>query len=153
VLGLGPGRELDQLVADYGRVILGFTGPAHPGSGTRFHAALQARDRVLAVLAAQVKRHQDAGSAAPPDGLTRMLAARAPDGTALTPRQAALELHHVVLAGAIIFAELAALLLELHRHPDVGERLRAEVKSVTPSERSLPPSSGRCLTWNRWSWR
>jgi len=133
VLGLGPGPEMSRLVEDYGRVIRGFTGLPIPVPGTRFHAALQARDRVLAALAAQVQRHQDAGGASPPDGLTRMLAARAPDGTALTPQQAALELHHVVLAGAIIFAELAALLLELHRHPEVADRLRAEVTSVAPS--------------------
>jgi cytochrome P450 len=139
VLGLGPGPELSQLVADYGRVILGFTGLPIQVPGTRFHAALQARDRVLAALAAQVKRHRDAAPGAlPPDGLTRMLAARAPDGTALTPQQAALELHHVVLAGAIIFAELAALLVELHRHPDVGDRLRAEVRSVAATGEVTP---------------
>jgi len=133
VLGLEPGPEMSQLVADYGRVIRGFTGLPIPVPGTRFHAALQARDRVLAALRAQVKRHQDVKDKSVPDGLTRMLAARTADETALTPEQAALELHHVVLAGAIIFAELAALLLELHRHPEVADRLRAEVKAVTPS--------------------
>src|SRR4029453_4867250 len=79
VPGLAPGRELSQLVEDYGRVILGFTGLPIPVPRTRFHAALQARDRVLAALAAQVKRHQDAGAASPPDGLTRILAARTAD--------------------------------------------------------------------------
>src|SRR5262249_32228070 len=138
VLGLGPGPEMSQLIEDYGRGIRGFTGLPIPVPGTRFHAALQARDRVLAALAAQVKRHQESGGASPPDGLTRMLAARAPDGTALTVQQAALELHHVVLAGAIIFAELAALLLELHRHPHVGDRLRAERKAESPSGEYTP---------------
>jgi len=36
-------------------------------------------------------------------------------------------MHHFLLAGMIVYAELAATLRAFHEHPDVRERLRAEV--------------------------
>ena len=133
VLGLGPGPELESLIEDYRLVLRGFTGLPIPLPGTAFHAGLKAKDRVLAALREQVVRHQSRPEGGSPDGLSRMLAARAPDGTALTTEQAAKELHHLVLAGAIVFAELAWLMFELQRNPAVRERLVAEVKAAAPS--------------------
>ena len=137
VLGLGPGPELESLIADYGLVLHGFTGLPIPLPGTAFHAGLRAKDRALATLREQVVRHQARHQASTagesPDGLSRMLAAHAADGTALTTEQAAKELHHLVLAGAIVFASLAWLLLELDRNPAVRERLLAEVKAASPA--------------------
>jgi cytochrome P450 len=138
VLGLGPGPELEKLIADYRLVLRGFTGLPIPLPGTAFNAALRAKDRVLATLQEQVAEHQSRQAGENPDGLSRMLAARAPDGTALTAEQTAKELHHVVLAGVIVFAELASLLLELHRHPAVRERLAAEVEAASPSGEVTP---------------
>ena len=138
VLGLGSGAELESLIEDYRLVLRGFTGLPIPLPGTAFHAGLKAKDRVLATLREQVVRHQARPAGDNPDGLSRMLAARAPDGTALTTEQAAKELHHAVLAGAIVFAELAWLMLELDRNPAVRERLVAEVRAASPSGEVTP---------------
>lgn len=130
VLGVGPGPELDRLVADYGVLFRGFTGLPVDVPGMPFHAALEARDRILAQLAEQVRRHQSGGL---DDGLSRVLAARDAAGKGLDPAHATAEMHHFVLAGVIVFAELGALVLELSRHPAVRVRLLAEVKAAAPT--------------------
>lgn len=130
VLGMEPGPQLARLVADYGVLFKGFTGLPLNLPGMPFHAALKARDRILAQLAEQVRRHQ---AGAFDDGLSRMLAARTADGKGMAPEHATKELHHVVLAGVIVFAELGAMLLELFRHPAVREKLVAEVKTAAPA--------------------
>jgi cytochrome P450 len=130
VLALEPGPELARLVADYGVLGRGFTGLPLNLPGTSFHAALKARDRILAQLAAQVRRHLAGGL---DDGLARVLAARTAEGKGMTSEHAALEMHHVMLAGVIVFAELAAMILELSRHPAVRERLVAEVRAAAPA--------------------
>ena len=95
-----------------------------------FHAALKARDRILAQLAEQVRRHQ---AGVFDDGLSRVLrgAHRRRQGNG-AGADATKEMHHVVLAGTIVFAELGAMLLELSRHPAVREKLVAEVKAGSP---------------------
>jgi retinoid hydroxylase len=137
VLGMGPGPELTRLVADYGILFKGFTGLPINLPGMPFHAALKARDRILAQLADQVKRHQAGGL---DDGLSRVLAARTAGGKAMAPEDATKEMHHVVLAGTIVFAELAAMILELSRHPAVREKLVAEVKAAAPGGPVTPVS-------------
>jgi cytochrome P450 len=42
-------------------------------------------------------------------------------------------MHHFLLAGQIVYAELAAILRSLHEHPEVCERLRAEILAQAPS--------------------
>jgi cytochrome P450 len=135
VLGMDPGPELSRLVADYGVLMKGFTGLPLNLPGMPFHAALKARDRILAQFAEQVRRHQAGGTG---DGLSRVLAARTADGAAMAPEDATKEMHHVVLAGVIVFAELGALILELSRHPGVREKLVAEVKAGAPSRAVTP---------------
>src|SRR5258706_9170932 len=120
VFGMEPGPELARLVADYGILFKGFTGLPLNLPGMSFHAALKARDRILTQLSEQVRRHQ-AGSFN--DGLSRVLAARTADGKGMAPEDATKEMHHVVLAGVIVFAELGAMILELSRHPAVREKL------------------------------
>jgi cytochrome P450 len=135
VLGMDKGPELERLVADYGVLFKGFTGLPVDLPGFSFHAALQARDRILAQLAGQVKRHQ-AGKL--DDGLSRVLAARTADGKGMAAEHATKEMHHVVLAGVIVFAELGAMMLELSRHPRVREMLVAEVKAAAPAGQVTP---------------
>lgn len=130
VLGMEKGPELERLVADYGVLFKGFTGLPVDLPGFSFHAALQARDRILTQLAGQVRRHQAAKF---DDGLARVLAARTADGKGMVSEHATKEMHHVVLAGVIVFAELGAMMLELSRHPGVREKLVAEVKAAAPA--------------------
>ena len=80
-------------------------------------------------------RHVDSPPVQPDgaDGLSRILAAAKGAGAPLDPRTAACEMHHFLLAGMIVYAELAATLRALHEHPDVCEHLRAEVLANAPS--------------------
>lgn len=127
MLGLPAGPELARLVDDYGVVMRGFTGLPIPLPGTTYGAALRARDRILSLYADQIRRHQAEAST---DGLGRMLAARGPGGEALTLPQAQLELHHVVLAGYIVFAELATIVLAVGDHAAVRSKLEAELEGI-----------------------
>jgi cytochrome P450 len=67
------------------------------------------------------------------DGLSRILAAKAEDGTTIGDREAVMELHHVDIAGYIVFAELTTMLVELDAHPQVRDRLRAEIRAHAAS--------------------
>ena len=48
---------------------------------------------------------------------------------------AAREMHHFVLAGVIVFAELAAIVRELHEYADIREKVAAEVHAAKPRRR------------------
>jgi cytochrome P450 len=126
VIGMAPGAEMDRLRLDYGVLTGGFATLPIDLPGTPYRKALRARDRILATLLDRVRerRHAPAG-----DGLSRILAADA----SLSDRDAALELHHVVIAGFIVFAELAAMVVRLTDHAEVRERLAREVRSGAPA--------------------
>ena len=136
VMGVAPGPDLDALLADYSLILQAASALPIPLPGTAYSAGLAARDRILTRLAAIVAAHQEAagvGAATSNDGLSRILAARAADGSQLTAGQAAREMHHFVLAGVIVFGELVATLLQLDRNPQVRDRLAAEVVAASPS--------------------
>lgn len=130
VIGMEPGEEMDRLREDYGTLTAGFTALPVDLPGTRYRRALRARDRILTVLARRVRERRTAPAA---DGLGRMLAARTAEGAALSDEDAVLELHHVVIAGYIVFAELGAMVRQLTLHPDVRARLAGEVAHLAPS--------------------
>jgi cytochrome P450 len=130
VLGLEPGDELRQLLDDYGRVGAAFVGLPIDLPGTAYRAGLKARDRILAVLREQVRKHEQQPRN---DGLSRILGAAMAAGEPLPIDTAAREMHHFVLAGVIVFAELAAIVHELHEHAEVRERIIAEVRAQAPT--------------------
>lgn len=131
VLGLLPGDpQLAAFLADYAVIFKALASLPIKLPGTPFWKGLKARDRVLARFAAIVQAHQMAPTE---DGLSRVLAARAKDGTQITGEQVGKELHHVVLAGTIVFAVLAQILVEVSRNPAVRDRLAAEVKAQSPA--------------------
>src|SRR5207244_4203641 len=113
ILGLDPGDELRELLDDYARVAAAFVGLPIDLPGTTYRAGLKARDRILAVLREQVRKHERQPGT---DGLSRILAAASAAGEPFPIETAALEMHHFVLAGVIVFAELAAIVRELHDH-------------------------------------
>lgn len=126
VIGMPPGEEMDRLRLDYGVLTSGFATLPINLPGTRYRKALQARDRILETLTRKIReRRRTPGE----EGLSRILAA----GPALSDSDAALELHHVVIAGFIVFAELSAMVRHLTDHPDVRARLQTEVRSNSPS--------------------
>jgi cytochrome P450 len=132
IFSLAPGEELSRLLAD--NAILGKAFVALPINlpGTAYAKGLKARDRILALLEAIARRHIDSPPAQP-DGLSRILAAAKEAGAPLDAKTAAREMHHFLLAGLIVYAELAATLRALHEHPEVRDRLRAEVLANAPS--------------------
>ena len=126
MFGLERGDSLTRLLADNAILAKAFVALPINMPGTAYSQGLQARDRILAMLEEIVRRH----GASPPasaDGLSRILAAAGAAGAPLDAQSAAREMHHFLLAGMIVYAELVATLRTLHEHPQVQERLRAEV--------------------------
>lgn len=131
VLDLAPGSaDSEALLADYVALTPGFLATPIAFPGTPFARALRARDRLLARYRKLITEHR-----ANPrdDGLSRILAAPADDGVPPSDEELALELNHVFVAGYIVYALLAELLLQLHRAPELLARVRDEVERVTPS--------------------
>jgi retinoid hydroxylase len=133
VLGMEPGGEMDAMLTDYGLVTRGFTGLPINLPGTDFRAGLRARDRIFARLQAAIEAHAATPS---DDGLSRLLAAEI-DGVKIEPNDLVLELHHVVLAGLIIFAELACTVIALTEQPTIREKAAREVERVIGDKKPL----------------
>lgn len=121
MLGIGPSARFDALFEDYRSVLAGFTALPVPLPGTAFRRALAARDRIFALYSHEVEAHTKAPAR---DGLGRMLA------SGLPAADAPAELHHIVLAGFIVFAELGAVIARLAERADVRDRVAAEVRAA-----------------------
>ena len=121
VIGMTRADEIEQLCRDYIILTDGFATLPINLPGTRYRKALRARDRILDLLGRTVRERRRAPSS---DGLSRILASGA-----LTDEEATLETHHIVIAGFIVWAYLAAMVRQLTLHPDVRERLTNEVRS------------------------
>jgi cytochrome P450 len=128
--GMQPGTEMDQICKDYCIVTDGFATLPINLPGTRYRKALQARDRILAVLLRLVRERRQTPT---DDGLSRILAAAATSGVALSDHDATLELHHIVIAGFIVYAELGSIVRQLTDHPDVRAKLAAEIAATAPN--------------------
>jgi len=128
VMGMPPGEKMDRLREDYGIVTNGFAALPVNVPGTRYRKALQARDRILRVLRDLVRERRAAPTG---DGLSRILTASS--ATVLSDDDASLELHHIVIAGFIVFGELGAIVQQLTAHPEVRAKLAAEIAAVAPS--------------------
>jgi retinoid hydroxylase len=123
--GLPAGEEMERLRSDYDVLTRGFATLPINLPGTPYRKALKARDRILAVLRRIVRERRAAPAA---DGLSRILAAAAN----VSDDDLALELHHIVVAGFIVYGELVAIVRQLTEHPDVRERLKADVAGSGP---------------------
>ena len=128
ILGLPVGPTFDAIARDYELVGGGFSSLPIPLPGTNYDRARRALDRILAVYATNAKEHLATPSS---DGLSRILAARsARDGRQITVDEAKVELHHIVVAGLIVWAWFVTAVHELERNPEVRGRLRAELASL-----------------------
>jgi cytochrome P450 len=125
IMGLQPGNQMDALRRDYEIVLGGFATLPVNIPGTRYNKALKARDRIMDFFRETVRERRRAPAG---DGLSRILSA----GPNLADEDAALELHHIVIAGFIVFAELGAIVKQLTDHPGVRARLAAEIKAKSP---------------------
>ncbi len=140
VLGMAPGEQMDRLRLDYGILTGGFATLPLNLPGTPYRKALQARDRIFGTLRAQVlKKRAQRGD----EGLSRILAAAEASGTDLTDEEAVLELHHIVVAGFIVYAELGAMVQQLTAHPAVRDRVSDEIRAAAPAGPLTPESLAR----------
>src|SRR5262249_31766125 len=140
VVSMDAGSDLETLLAGFKAVTAGFSGLPLPIPGTTFARAIAARDAIFAILRRVVAEHRERPH---DDGLGRMLASRGPvhdggsapkpPGEAISDEDATKELHHVFIAGYIVFAELAAILIRLVERPDLHAALAAEVLAHAPA--------------------
>jgi cytochrome P450 len=130
IIGMEPGPDMDRLRNDYGTLTDAFAALPIGLPGTRYSKALAARGRILSTLAKVVRERRALPT---DDGLSRLLAARTTEGVALSDDDAVLELHHVVIAGYIVFAELGMIVRQLTEHPAVRQRLTEEVRRLAPT--------------------
>lgn len=129
VLGLARGPALDAVLADYAIVLPGFASLPIPLPGTAYTRARQALSRILAVFETLIKEHETAPK---DDGLSRILAARTGDGRAIDLEDLKRELHHVVVAGLIVWAWFVTAVKELSENAAIRERLLGEIRAKAP---------------------
>jgi cytochrome P450/tellurite resistance protein len=130
VVSVGDGPDLETLLTSFQVLIEGFTGLPIALPGTAYKRALDARDTILEVLGRIVKEHR---SKAIDDGLGRMLAHEDENGAKITDENAVVELHHVFIAGFIVFAELSSLLVTLEARPELRLALLEELRELAPT--------------------
>lgn len=121
VMGMEAGEATDALVRDYALVLKGIVSPPLAVPGTGYGRARAARDRLLATMRGMVAERRAAPTG---DGLSRLL-----EG-GLSDEAAALELHHLVIAGFIVYGLMVDVLRWLPELPDVRARCEAEVAEV-----------------------
>jgi cytochrome P450 len=130
LFGLGAGPAMDALLGDYQTLMKGFTGLPVNVPGTAYAAGLKARDRILVRLAELAAEREKSPT---DDGVSRLLAARGPNGERLTIDEMKLELHHMVIAGLIIFADFLVIVRELGSQPALLDRVFEEIRRVAPT--------------------
>ncbi len=94
--------------------------------GTMYSRARKSRDRILELFREAIADRRAKPRA---DGLSRMLQAKRDDGTGCTDEEAMLELHHILIAGYIVFGLLIELVIRLHEQPELRRRAEAELPS------------------------
>lgn len=126
VMGLSPGLETDDIARDYGAVLTGLISLPLPLPGFAYGRARAARDRLLARIRKVIRERRAQPTA---DGLSRLLTAKAADGRTYTDDEAALEVHHMVIAGFIVYALMAEATRQLAEHPEFRERCLTEIRA------------------------
>jgi len=131
VMGLSPGVETTAMAKDYGTMLAGLASRVPVRiPGTPYGRAMAGRDRLLARIRAIVEaRRVTPGS----DGLSRMLGTSGPDGRTYTDDEAILEIHHVVVAGFVVYSLMGEVLRHLAQQQRVRDRCREEVEKCAPS--------------------
>ena len=127
VMGIPPGAETEAMRADYQLVLRAFSHLPVPLPGTAYSRGRAALARILARFEAAIADHHREPRN---DGLSRILAATDGAGRRIGVEECKVELHHLIIAGLIVFAELAAIVQQLTCHPDVRARLEAEVAGM-----------------------
>lgn len=130
VLGIAPSATTDEIRADYMAVLAGMTSVPISFPGTTYFRAKSARDRLLERFRLLIAERR---AQPQQDGLSRILAAKLPDGTQFSDDELVLEIHHTVIAGYIVFGILMDIGAQLHAQPEILKRARAEAERVGSS--------------------
>ena len=117
VMGMEPGAATEAICRDYALVLKGIVSPPVAVPGTPYGKARAARDRLLSTMRRVVAERRAAPTG---DGLSRLLAG------GLSDESAALELHHLVIAGFVVYGLMVDVLRWLPELDDVLARCRAE---------------------------
>jgi cytochrome P450 len=129
-MGMTSGPETDSICDDYGTILTGLVSIPVALPGTPYARARAARDRVLG----HTRRVIGERRAAPGnDALSRMLNAKATDGRTYIDDEAALEIHHIVIAGFIVYALMAELTRRLAEDPALRARCAEEIAANVPA--------------------
>lgn len=130
VMGIEPGLDTEAITRDYGLVVTGLTSIPVSFPGTPYAKARAARDRLLARLRGVIAERRARPTS---DGLSRILTARADDGRVYTDEEAMLEVHHMVIAGFIVYALMAEAIRQLALQPELRARCVDEVRTHASS--------------------
>jgi cytochrome P450 len=104
---------------------------------------MRARDRLLARIRTVVEeRRAHPGS----DGLSRILSATAPDGRSYTDDEAVLEVHHIVVAGFIVYVLMGEVVRRLAMEPELRARCADEVAAHAREGPLSPDALSRMAT-------
>lgn len=126
-IGLKRGPELDAVGADYQRVVRAVAALPLPLPWSDFARGKRAVQRILAVYAKAIREHERGGQHT--DGLSRILSA-AVDGKRIDHGALQRELHHIVIAGYIVWGWFCTALIELADDAALTRRLADEVASL-----------------------
>ena len=107
---------------DLGLPILGETGKLLKNGFAFVEAGARNTDRSSRRPSSAGPRRSSPGPM-PAAGLSRILAATTEGGRGITTDEAKMELHHIVVAGLIVWAWFVESILELDRRPEIRERL------------------------------
>lgn len=130
VMGLSPGPDTEAIRRDYAAVLTGLLSVPVPLPGTNYGRARAARDRLFARIRSVIR---DRRAKPATDGLSRLLTAKAADGRVYTDEEAALEVHHMVIAGFIVYALMTEVMRQLAEQPKLRERCSAEIHENVPA--------------------
>jgi cytochrome P450 len=139
VLGMPPGAETDALRADYQHVLRAFSHLPVPLPGTAWSRGRAALARIMARFEAAIADHRRQPR---DDGLSRILAATDGAGRQIGVDECKVELHHLIIAGLIVFGEFGAIVQQLTSHPEVRARLQAEVDALPLQRTATPQPAG-----------
>jgi cytochrome P450 len=131
-----PGPDLVALVGRCERIAAAFTALPIPLPGTPYTNGIRAKNEALEFYRGLVRTHRERSY---DDGLARLLAAHADDGTTIADEDAPGELNHLFLAGFVVFAQLAATIVFLTEHSDVRDHVAAAATTLsdTPTAAEL----------------
>jgi cytochrome P450 len=145
VIGLPEGPETESITRDYALVLTGVTSTPVPLPGFAYGRARGARDRLLARIRRVVaERRASPGE----DALSRILAAKAADGSVFSDSEAVLEVHHILVGGYNVYGLMVEALHQLGVQPGLRDRCRAEVDRSESGPLSLEMLSSLNLCTN-----